>query len=125
MKQLITIDKDGVVTGLQMKRGKGLDLRTLGVAKIERSSLIEWSDLYQKWYIKFLNGKMANRVACVSIADDAGMADKVGESAIAFHFELETVAERSAYLFDDYEDAVIAEVKLIQALRIKHGVHYV
>lgn len=119
-KQLISISPDGEVSGLQFKRGRGLDLRSLGKAKIERSSLIEWHEELQKWYLRILSD---NAVVTNGYLKDQGVSgiwqdlspDLIWPESDTCHW----------LLWDDYEDAVSAEVQLIQEIRKKKGVNAV
>jgi hypothetical protein len=114
VKQLITISKDGTLTGLQMKKGKGVDLRKLGSASIVRSSLIEWRESHQAWFVKFLNGELSYKEITSTLSDNLGLSlspdSQFGEGVL---------------LWEDYDDAVKAEIEVIQAIRLKHGVSYV
>lgn len=110
-KQLITIKPDGSLVGLQVKKGKGLDLREFGRAKIVRSTLIEWDEDYQGWYVRFLNGAMK---------------DQILNRAMFWGYRihpLHKTVRRSdaAMIYADYEDAVIAEVAAVQGMRKAWG----
>lgn len=108
MRQVITIGPDGSIHGLCHKRGQGLDLRKLGKADIERITLIEWDADRQAWFIRWASGSMAEwhpqdfRSAGVSFAEFNG--SEGGADA--------------PVLFDEYEDAVAAEVAVYQQLQI-------
>ncbi len=122
MTQVVTITPQGGISGLQRKAGKGLDLRQFGHASIERVSEIVWVESSQRWTVHILNK---------NVADHAG-------GSILTHGDFYEVT--GSYLpdgadkprgkwpdqcptdlvikFDDYDDAVAAEVKFLDALRV-------
>lgn len=131
MDHLITVSPDGSVSGLQMKRGKGVDLRTLGIARIERVTLIEWEPQYQKWFIRTVESDRSWTISTI-------------RESFPFHPSSDSICWRwwdrwlgvelvwpdkgfirihglpinkrdSVLYFDDYEDAVAVEVAVIQA----------
>lgn len=128
MQQLITIMPDGKMVGLQFKKGRGLDLKGFGPAQIERSSLIEWDEDAQAWFVRLL---------------------KVGEDGLVLTWDyIATVFTRAEFfakrqgwlldgtfgdmndekdrlLFTEYDDAVRAEIDVIQTLRMAEGVNAV
>ena len=110
-KQLITVSPSGEISGLQFKKGKGLDLRTFGEAKIIRSSLIEWDEQCQQWYINLLKRGVVTR----DVAQQAGLG---WDDMEKFNGELEDIGGECIYRFDEYEDAVSAEIAVIQGLRL-------
>lgn len=119
-QQLITIDERGAVSGLQFKSGKGLDLRKLGRAEIIRSSLIEWSEAFQMWYIKLLHFKKSEELG--ELVTDRLWAHGLGEEApLPAQCRCNERGDDGILFFEEYEDAVTAEVELIQALRLKFG----
>ena len=111
MKQLITVAPDGSISGLQMKRGHGIDLREFGNADIQRTSLIEWSSAEQRWFIRFLHRKDGGP-ECYSCSDF----HKFGIWPLH-----STVDADGVMYFDDYEDAVDVEVDVVQATRQRFG----
>jgi hypothetical protein len=122
-KQLITIAPDGSISGLQMKRGRGLDLRVLGPAAIVRSTEIEWDEGHQKWFVRFLQGKREHTVLVVDDLRTYNLpahVETVGRAKLAGGWMWDY-----ALLFADYEDAVAAEVAVIQAMRKQHGRDFV
>ena len=124
--QVVTITPDGGISGLQRKKGKGLDLRKLGHAEIERASEITWSENNQLWLVRVLNERAAR-----------WMTNPPGHSNIlkVSHWQrVVTIKCPNGYTlvpvkpyvcdaywmgFDDYDDAVAAEVAFLDALRVK------
>jgi hypothetical protein len=121
-KQLITIGVGGSLTGLQMKKGAGLDLRKFGPAAIVRSTEIEWDEEQQKWFVHFLQGQRKDTVLTRTDFHEyvvPPIHQTVGEA------KLNGWKWQDAMLYSDYEDAVAAEVAAIQAMRKKHGKEFV
>lgn len=114
--QLISILPDGSMVGLQMKPGKGVDLRQFGKADIERSSLIEWDAEEQGWYVLILNYRHPDgRVAAVVLDRDL-----FNELTILPRHR--TVRESdNAMIYDEYDDAVLCEIEAVQSLRLLRG----
>ena len=109
MKQVITVSPEGEVSGLQRRRGQGIDLRQFGRAEIERVSEVLWHVQRQAWYVLGKAGPAAGRILTMTDADDLGVA-------------FGAAAELSAggmLLFQEYEDAVSAEVAWLDALRVR------
>lgn len=105
MQQVITIDADGQISGLQRKRGQGLDLRQFGDAEIVRASEIIFNSEDQMWEIKFMVGTLAGRfLTHVLYAMILG-------TAVRFK------AARPVMQFDDYDDAVKVEIAVLDAIR--------
>lgn len=110
-KQVITVGLDGSLLGLDHKR-KGLDLRAFGRAKTRRATLIEWHDDFQMWFISW--------------TDEMNMPDKVWDSALFIACDvqwgsyngLSMIDPEDVIFFNDYEDAVSAEVAVIQAMQL-------
>jgi hypothetical protein len=112
MNQVITIRPDGSIIGLDHKK-KGLDLRQFGKANIRRVTLIEWHEHYQLWMISWTEEVCFPSETWMStLFEDAGInwsdhnglgIDQGGESLI---------------LFSDYDDAVGAEVAVVQAMQL-------
>jgi hypothetical protein len=109
--QVITITPSGELQGLDHKR-KGLDLRAFGKAKTRRATLIEWEDALQMWFITW--------------ATDKEMPSKVWDSALFMscgvrwgdYHGVSMLDPHDVIFFDDYEDAVDAEVAVIQAMQL-------
>ena len=108
-KQLIIVDPTGALRGLDHKR-RGVDLRQFGRAEIERATLIEWHSEKQGWYIKWCSVGKSNTWGTkeFSVLDQVKF-DEVIRGTTYFH--------QNMVLFKDYEDAVTAEVAVIQQLQ--------
>ncbi len=104
-KQVITISETGEIQSLRRKKGEGIDLRQLGHAEIERVSEIIFSNQEQKFYVHFLVGALASR--CLTYALYSAATGK------ATRFK----AGKPIMLFEEYEDAVRAEVEVLDAIR--------
>jgi hypothetical protein len=108
-KQLIIVDPTGALRGLDHKR-RGVDLRQFGRAEIERATLIEWDSQRQGWYIKWCSGGKDNVWGVDHLlALDPDKFDEVARGVTFFH--------PTMVLFKDYEDAIAAEVAIIQQLQ--------
>jgi hypothetical protein len=117
MKQVITIHRDGSISGLQRKPGQGLDLRQLGKAEIRRATEILWNEEEQAWYIHILQGLHATDPLGPF---HCGIADVSYEEVSA----LAPSGVRPAYgggylLFNEYDEAVKVEIVVLDALRVK------
>lgn len=109
MNQVITINPDGSIVGLDHKR-KGFDLRTMGKARIERVTLLEWDEAAQAWEVfRTKRGRCRQRwgqdIATRYGVDYYKLNGRPGEHTDLLHF-------------DDYEDAVAFEVAIIQAAQL-------
>lgn len=107
--QLLTVRPDGSLVGLDFKRG-GFNPAPLGARSIVRSTDIAFNEGHQKYFCKFLEGPWNGQALTVDHAVEIG-ADCLNGS--------ETFGEDRTLYFTDYEDAVAAEVKFIQAARRK------
>ena len=114
--QIITIGPDGSLVGLDHKR-KGLDLRQFGKADIQRATLIQWDGVTnQNWFIRWvvdgeavdLPWSQCEEFGSVGLdcRDFGGCFVPIGGSHYPTAF------------FKDYEDAVAAEVAVIQARQL-------
>jgi hypothetical protein len=116
--QVITVRPDGSIFGLQHKRGQGIDLRQFGHAEVKRATIIEWDQHKQEWFIRW-------------VSEDAlldGLSwdyDTFKNAQVNYEdFQGQAVAELSddegdfVVYFQDYEDAVAAEVAVIQAMQV-------
>lgn len=112
-RQLITISPGGALEGLQFKPGKGLDLRRFGRAKIERTSDIRFDDSRQLWHIVFLHGSLAGQSATYGVAKVVGA--RFDNPVIAE--AMRTLPETECIFLGDYDDAVAAEIEILQAAR--------
>ena len=118
MNQVVTIGADGAISGLQRKKNQGVDLRQFGHAEIERASEIEWVESKQRWCVRILGYSLrcktmdGSRVLCVRHWHNAGLTmdqlRKLGATFTDVSYEI---------LFQDYDDAVKAEVTFLDRLR--------
>lgn len=113
MQQIITILPDGSLFGLQHKQGQGVDLRQFGKADIKRATLIEWEANIQKWYVRWAD------------SDDAFwteyLFDEVGVDPEDYNGSLRRdplLGDDPIIYFPNYEEAVAAEVAVIQAMQM-------
>ena len=127
-KQLITISPTGEVSSLQMKKGKGLDLRVLGEASIKRSSLIEWDEQEQAWFIKLLDyrGCRPDKESLFHTVVSRDLVETAGDDALCVMGDLGEAcwhggSGECAVYFKEYEDAVTLEIATIQGLRKQFG----
>lgn len=101
------------MSGLQHKKGKGLDLRQFGRAQIERASHIIWEEATQLWLVEVLTGPYAGQ----TLTRKLWMLG-VGSETVA-HLAVPEAGDDSPLGFDDYEEAVQAEVAFLDALRLQ------
>jgi hypothetical protein len=118
--QRITIRPDGSAFGLDHKR-KGLQLRTLGKAKTTRATLIEWDESRQHWTIEWaIDGPIWKKGQTWGPGSflEAGvdLASVKGAERLPA-FPGARFSDPFVY-FEDYEDAVTAEIAVIQALQL-------
>lgn len=113
MQQVITIHPDGSLFGLQHKRGQGIDLRQFGEAQIRRETLIEWYQPRQKWYIRWANTKEG--IWSESTFSNADV--DPGEFGGSICRDPLLGYDNTLY-FTEYEDAVAAEIAVIQSLQL-------
>ncbi len=113
--QVITISQDGGMSGLQRKTGKGVDLRQFGHANIERASLIEWDENKQRWWVHIMSGKYADKALSYNLRRDT-IGVPVGTT---FYPGSKMTVPGGVYYFEDYDDAVKAEVEFLDALRVR------
>ena len=101
--QVIFVSPMGSVTSLDTKKGKGIDVKKMGIAEVVRSSEINWLSIPQKYCVKFLN---------------------LSKELIKQNNGVNTLldAEGRVRLFDDYEEAVEAEIIHINKTRSIWGV---
>lgn len=111
--QLIQIGPSGAVRSLQVKRGRGLDIRTLGPASIVRSSLIEWNEPRQQWEVIFQTGELTGQPLTHGMCSEVGIHLPTPARGGDFY----PACSDEVAGFSDYEDAVVAEVRFIQATR--------
>ena len=118
MKQVVTIGSDGTVAGLQHKPGKGFDLRKLGKADIQRASEVVWDADHQEWRVEFREGagKYAGEI----------LTDLIAQEALGHTWErqfpllgLTRAGNARIFGFLEYDDAVAAEIKVLDGLRLR------
>lgn len=127
--QVITIAPDGTLSGLQRKKGQGLDLRQMGHADIERASEITWNEPQQCWHVHVLNPNVVAWMlgACrmgggATLNFDSWGRATEQHDVPAGVIRIPRVPGKSDdwWLgFEDYDDAVAAEVAFLDALRMK------
>jgi len=113
-QQVITIRPDGSLFGLQHKRGKGVDLRGFGHAEIKRVTLIVWDAKSQHWYIRFNDERVDGRI---NKGQGTWGTDLFHAAGVNYHDYRGTRGFLSTILFRDYEDAVDAEIAVVQSLQ--------
>ncbi len=130
MKQVITIAPDGAMSGLQMKPGKGVDLRQFGKADIKRVSEILWSAQAQKWYIEGVTGHLKGHIFR---HDDYWGVRRMNRLAREVKKAYGGVAAwapgadpmqvpHGIMLFDNYDHAVAAEIVTLNRFRKEDGI---
>lgn len=132
MQQVVTIHPDGGMSGLQRKRGKGLDLRQFGRASIERVSEIVWCEDRQRWKVQVLDLKVAYWMA-YGKEHPGTRSSRLSEGhrpcLTWFHWKAAGLPENfpggcristggGLMTWDDYDRAVEAEVRFLDALRL-------
>jgi hypothetical protein len=119
--QVITIRPDGGIFGLQHKRGQGLDLRKLGHAEVRRETLIEWETDRQAWFIKWTEPARDEDGQAVWDSDTfhAAKVNHRDFTGFVHPFPSPDSYPEWCVFFNDYEDAVAAEVAVIQALQVR------
>lgn len=110
-KQVITVSLDGKLSGLDHK-SKGLDLRQFGKAKIERATLIEYSQEYDGWFIDWFDCVRMNLCWTRKTFADANI------STDKWEVKFRSLGPREVVYFQHYEDAVEAEVAVIQSMQL-------
>lgn len=113
MQQVITILPDGSLFGLQHKQGQGVDLRQFGKADIKRATLIEWEANIQKWYIRWADSEQG-----IWSEDTFSNADVDPEDFGGSLRRDSLLGDDSSLYFAEYEDAVAAEIAVIQSLQL-------
>lgn len=113
-KQVITIDTNGNISGLQVKPGRGVDLqrmaRDIGTkAQTERVSEIAWDEMEQAWFVLPIRG----------FFKDCAITQDTWEAYCPFPPQGMTRVQHDTkvLLFEDYEMAVKAEVQILDAAR--------
>lgn len=113
LKQVITIGPDGSISGLDRKKGEGINLKALGRADVVRASQIEWheGESARGYKIEFLTGPRQgttltvnefSKYACDELPEVLNPQDGDGIA-----------------LFEDYGECVKVEIKILDSDRIK------
>lgn len=114
MQQVISIAPDGIISGLQHKPGKGVDLRAFGPATIERVSEIMPTDDGQRWFVEIKTGPLAGRRVTTKLLSEARI---LPLSIIEIAKDVDV--DDGLLTFGDYDEAVKVEIKVLDALRVK------
>jgi hypothetical protein len=119
MKQVITIDPAGGIHGMEHKKGQGVNLRQFGKANVKRATLIEWDEAAQAWAIKDFTPGTSTTDPTTGPPWTGNVFKEARVDPIQWAVRLpEGVANADRWnapvLFDDYEEAVQAEVQVIQ-----------
>lgn len=121
-QQVITISAAGVMSGLQVKPGRGVNLQTFGRAKTTRASEIVWDEEAQRWRIDALVQPVIDWAGGSTVTP--AYFHRAGCDAKTFACEFET--GKGFFLkplhFRDYDEAVRAEIAYLDALRLR-GIH--
>jgi hypothetical protein len=120
-RQIVTVSAGGVISGLQVKPGKGFDLARSGLARaaIVRASEIEWSDMWQAWTVRLQTtrhaGQNVSGTMCLSFDLLSWAFSECGGFVVG--------EETGDIYFHDYEMAVRLEVAFLDALRLSGEFH--
>lgn len=106
--QLLIVDSKGGIAGLDHKR-RGVDLRRLGQANVERITMIEFDSAMQMWYVTWW-GRKENKVWGSEFLPYANFSH-------AWVLEVNQNTNQNRFLFRDYEHAVEFETTVVQALQ--------
>lgn len=109
MKQVITIQPGGALSGLQHKPGTGISLLSFGRGTVTRASEVLFCTDRQKWYVEFRSaGTYSGKTLKVSMITTARGLPATEASA---------EQDKIAY-FDTYEEGVAAEIDVLNHLRL-------
>jgi hypothetical protein len=114
-RQVITISPSGQISGLQVKPGKGVDLRQFGKAQIERASEIVWDDDHQRWFVQITRGQYAGKI----IGHD--FCEEVGFKRHGIDVNYYCGAPDNRLVVQDYDEAVRLEIMVLDHIRITQG----
>lgn len=112
MTQVITIERDGTISGLQVKPGRGVDLTKLGKAQVERVSEILWHDDAQAWYVQPIRGPFAGQPITYRMFEAAFPLVQWPHGA-----KPSGGVKDQPIWFDDYDAAVKCEIAFLDAHR--------
>lgn len=108
-RQVITVHPDGTLSGLQVKPGKGIDLRQFGTANIQRASEVLFNEDRQQWFVEVRKGRYAGKqITWTMLAMATGQVFKMKANDPVAHF-------------DEYDDAVNAEIAVLDHIRLTEG----
>ena len=115
---LTIAELDGNMSGLQVKPGKGVDLRQFGRADIKRASDITWDEDAQAWTVvckvgKYAGHAMTNReyhTACKAMGNEFDC-----------HLIGQPEHDAAPAQFDDYDEAVTGEIDWLNHIRLTEG----
>lgn len=115
MQQIVTINPDGSIDGLETKTG--LDLKQFGRAEVKRVSLIEWQDddHGRGWYVLFIDGPRSGTKLSMRQWLDATKPELLDSPPF-----MDTVRDDldAPVLFNTYGFAVDAEIARLNADKI-------
>lgn len=109
MRQVITVSPEGGLSGLQVKPGKGVDLRQFGQAKIVRASEIVFSEDHQMWTVEILVGVYRGCTlghSLLTLAEVSGLETR------------QDASDGDTFLYLDYDVAVQDEIAFLDAVRV-------
>lgn len=110
MRQVITIEKDGAVSGLEHKTG--FNLRVLGKAAVKRASEIVFDEPEQAWEVVFLNN---NEKTLGSKKLGLWLYHECGVHSMG----LNAYVSGSRVFFREYHEAARAEVAVLDYYRLR------
>lgn len=120
--QVITIKPDGSAHSLVHKRGQGLDLRDLGTTRTTRATLIEPDEGTQRWRIRWEEDGPSWNKGDYWERGTFAMAGLEFEDVPGAEGWPTAGLEAPFAYFRDYEDAVAAEVRVIQEFQ-RRGIY--
>ena len=125
MEQVITVTKDGGMEGLQHKRGQGIDLRQFGHVSIQRSTMVEWEEITQTWIVRFITPLECPLPSGTSLRKRQRYA-YISHSLLGRLFGPPYDAQSSlgCVHFNEYEEAVDCEIKVLNEARRKGWMNY-
>lgn len=123
MSQVITIGPDGSMSGLQVKPGRGVDLRQFGRASIVRASEIVWDETHQAWTVVIQDAPGMDVLKGVTVtlgmASLACVLDKVAEIQNRGLNRVMAWGQDNPLRFSEYDEAVEFEIAYLDAWRLK------
>jgi len=114
--QTIQIGATGEVLGLQMKKGRGTDLRKLGPASIERVSEIVWDEDCQAWCVRLLQGELSGQHITYELVREYNLwqSSEVSGALVLSNGWFDFGQISGPFYYSDYDVAVDLEVAVIQ-----------